>query len=411
MKIVIVCPGSRGDVVPFTGVGVALKNSGHEVSVATFEMFRSLVEGCGLGFKLIPGDPSAMLETTSGDPKWGRAAKRMIAVAREAVRALGQPIADACTGADLLLLSSTDLHGYHVGKALSIPTMGLHLFPQEPTRDFPLVTMADKKYLGSVGNRLSASMTRVMVNKTVLLKPLNEFRKELGLPEIGARELFRTMAETEWPIRYGFSEHLVPRPADWRKGVEIAGFWWPERDKNWAPDEALTQFIKNGPPPVFVGFDLGSTSDGGNVSKTVMSVLEESGRRVVVHGDPKTHYVDDENVFVIGDVPYDWLFPQMSVLVHRCGIGTTAAGLRAGVPSVSIPLGFDRPFWARRQAAVGASPAPIRVRDLTAERFSAALTEVHKNDSYRKAAERMATAIREEDGAARVVEEINKTYA
>jgi len=39
---------------------------------------------------------------------------------------------------------------------------------------------------------------------------------------------------------------------------------------------------------------------------------------------------DDDDVLVIGEAPHDWLFPEMSAVVHHAGAGTTAAGLRAG---------------------------------------------------------------------------------
>jgi UDP:flavonoid glycosyltransferase YjiC (YdhE family) len=37
--------------------------------------------------------------------------------------------------------------------------------------------------------------------------------------------------------------------------------------------------------------------------------------------------------------------------VHHGGAGTTAASLRAGIPSIVCPFFGDQPFWARRFAA------------------------------------------------------------
>jgi len=71
--------------------------------------------------------------------------------------------------------------------------------------------------------------------------------------------------------------------------------------------------------------------------------------------------------------PHDWLFPRVSAVVHHGGAGTTAAALRAGVPSVILPFFFDQGFWGRRLAACGLGPPPIpfyRLSAATLERAS-----------------------------------------
>ncbi|MFN8418241.1 MAG: hypothetical protein U0528_03190 [Anaerolineae bacterium] len=49
----------------------------------------------------------------------------------------------------------------------------------------------------------------------------------------------------------------------------------------------------------------------------------------------------------------------MAAVVHHGGAGTTAAGLRAGVPSIIVPFFGDQPFWGQRTAALGVGTAPI----------------------------------------------------
>jgi UDP:flavonoid glycosyltransferase YjiC (YdhE family) len=62
--MLIAAVGSRGDTAPLTGLGTALRGAGHNVTVAAFGMFEELVTGCGLGFRLVPGDP----RYSRGDP-------------------------------------------------------------------------------------------------------------------------------------------------------------------------------------------------------------------------------------------------------------------------------------------------------------------------------------------------------
>ena len=64
--------------------------------------------------------------------------------------------------------------------------------------------------------------------------------------------------------------------------------------------------------------------------------------------------------------PHDWLFPRMRAVVHHGGAGTTAAGLRAGVPAQVLPFFGDQPYWGERIAALGVGPAPRAAAYLSA---------------------------------------------
>lgn len=68
----------------------------------------------------------------------------------------------------------------------------------------------------------------------------------------------------------------------------------------------------------------------------------------------------DDRILTIGEVPHEWLFPHMAALVHHCGAGTTAAGLRAGVPTVGLPVLADQPFWHPAWWRSGSRPAQCR---------------------------------------------------
>jgi sterol 3beta-glucosyltransferase len=44
------------------------------------------------------------------------------------------------------------------------------------------------------------------------------------------------------------------------------------------------------------------------------------------------------NVFLLGNVPHDWLFERVSAVVHHGGAGTTAIGLKKACPTVVVPF-------------------------------------------------------------------------
>jgi UDP:flavonoid glycosyltransferase YjiC (YdhE family) len=109
-------------------------------------------------------------------------------------------------------------------------------------------------------------------------------------------------------------------------------------------------------------------------------------------------------VYPAAIIPHGWLFPRLSAVVHHGGAGTTAAALRAGLPSVIAPLAVDQFFWGERLAAIGVAPPPLPQRSLSAEKLAAALHRAATDAAMRDRARQLGEAIRCEDGIGRAVE-------
>ena len=194
--------------------------------------------------------------------------------------------------------------------------------------------------LGRWGNR-AAGNALVAMGAPALAGPVKELRAELGLPRLGTREaIFGNQHARHWPGFCGFSPAVVPRPADWRDGLEVAGYWWPERPAGWEPPADLENFLDIGPPPVFIGFGSMTPGDPHRLSGLAAAARRQAGVRMVIQaGQEALDRVGQltGDAIVIGEVPHDWLFPRMAAVIHHAGAGTAAAGLRAGVPAVSVP--------------------------------------------------------------------------
>lgn len=104
-----------------------------------------------------------------------------------------------------------------------------------------------------------------------------------------------------------------------------------------------------------------------------------------------------EGVFMLGNVPHDWLFQHVSAVCHHGGAGTTAAGIATGKPTVVVPFFGDQPFWGAMVARAGAGPLPVPYKQLTAEKLAAALSEALKPETQAKAKE-YGLKIKEEKG-------------
>jgi sterol 3beta-glucosyltransferase len=235
----------------------------------------------------------------------------------------------------------------------------------------------------------------------------NALRKELGLPELRSfSEQAAKARQLDVPSVYGFSEHVIPGPADWDELQHITGNWPLQAPPDWQPTPALLDFLGRGPPPVYVGF--GSINPGDSKSKTelILRALAQCRQRgVILTGWGGLTRLDaSDEVFFVDDVPHDWLFPKMAALVHHGGAGTTGEGLRSGVPNIITPVGTDQFAWAERVVDLGVGPKAQSMRSLTVDGLVQAVSNAINLDDLRARASALGAKIRAENGIARAVE-------
>ncbi|MEV7026860.1 nucleotide disphospho-sugar-binding domain-containing protein, partial [Kitasatospora sp. NPDC093558] len=226
---------------------------------------------------------------------------------------------------------------------------------------------------------------------------------------LGQGALRRARERENWPVLHGFSRALVPRPADWRSGLQVVGNWWPHPAPDHRLPDEVEDFLRAGPPPVFVGFGSMAAGDGERLSGLVVDALRRAGVRGVLQSGWAGLVAETANgsdVLTVGELPHALLFPRTAAVVHHAGAGTSAAALRAGVPSVPVPVMADQPFWAARLAAAGAAPRPVPYADLTVERLAAAVRLAVDDRMHRARAEAAARRMVCEHGAARVAEAV-----
>ncbi|GIH16235.1 glycosyltransferase [Rugosimonospora africana] len=407
MRVLIATAGSMGDVAPYTGVGARLRDAGHRVTIAAHESFAGLVADAGLELLALPGDVRAIQASRGGRAlhRHGTGVRGQVDLARLARREIGQladsMLAVASHGADVLLLATTTAPlGYQVAEALGVPSAGLFLQPVEPTGDFPPVTTGARTF-GRAGNRAAGALTRTVARR-LYDRPARRLRERLGLPPASLEAVDLRQRAEHWPALHGYSPAVVPRPADWRPGLDVVGYWWPARPVGWQPPPELVDFLADGPPPVFVGFGSMAGGYGRPLSRLVAGALRRAGVRGVVQAGWAGLSAYGPDVITVGAVPHDWLFPRMAAVVHHSGAGTAAAGLRAGLPAVPVPMIADQSFWAARLVRLGVAPVAIPTRRLTEQRLGAAIAAAVGSPRYRQRAARMATRLAAEDGAGAV---------
>ncbi|MDQ2995642.1 MAG: glycosyltransferase [Chloroflexota bacterium] len=140
-------------------------------------------------------------------------------------------------------------------------------------------------------------------------------------------------------------------------------------------------------------------------AQIVLDALAETGQRGLLArgwGGLAATEVPD-NVQLIDAAPHDWLFPRTTAVVHHGGAGTTAAGLRAGKPTVICPFLGDQPFWGTLVHARGVGPEPIPQRRLTAARLAAAIHTAIQDSEIQQRAAALGARISAEDGVANAI--------
>jgi sterol 3beta-glucosyltransferase len=398
--------GSRGDVAPYTGLGHALVRAGHEVTLVTHAAFAPLVAGSGVGFHPLPVDPRAELESSRGRGLHRSASGagkllRVVGMARALVGRMTDDLLTAARSSEVLLLSSSlGPLGHAIAEGLSLPSMGVYLQPIAPTREFAPPVLGGGSW-GAVGNRVAGHGVNRAVEH-VFAAAVPELRTRLGLPRTRPGAALRTRERRNWPVHHGFSPLIVPRPADWRPGLTVAGYWWPYDGEAQLPSE-LRDFIDAGPPPVFVGLGSATVPDPERLSGEIVRALRLAGLRGVIQRGWGGLEANGDDVLTVGEVPHAALFPRMAAVVHHCGAGTTAAGLRAGVPAVPVPIQFDEGFWAARLVALGVAPRAVPLRGLTAASLSAALVRAVREPAHAERAAALGARVRAEDGFAPVL--------
>jgi UDP:flavonoid glycosyltransferase YjiC (YdhE family) len=392
MHITIITLGSRGDIQPFLPLALGLKRAGYQVRVGTFDEFRPFVLEHGLNFVRIQGDPRATMSSQAGQA-WLSSGRNPIEAMRQMKRALfDQDLTpgfndtlEACRGSEAVIYSFMGATAYHAAEKLGLPSIFTLVQPFTRTRRFPSMA-APALPLGGGYNLLTHRMAEMMI-WAIVQRAINRWR-------------------VERPYLYGFSPSVVPRPDDWPAWHHISGYWFLDRDPVWSPPEALQRFIDAGPKPISIGFGSMTGQDIRKLLTIAIQALEQCDQRAVLLGGwAEAEGLElPETVFKIDAVPHDWLFPRMAAVVHHGGSGTTAAGLRAGVPSVLVPFFGDQPYWGRRVCALGVGPKPIQRKALNVRNLSAAISQVTSDEAMREKAAALGERIRTEDGVQSAVD-------
>jgi UDP:flavonoid glycosyltransferase YjiC (YdhE family) len=394
LTFAIAVHGTRGDIEPCAAVALELRRRGHEVRLAVPPNLVAFVASAGVGTALPYGvDSQKQLENDLFRDFW-KVQNPMVAVRRgREYIAQGWPemtdtLRTMSDGADLILTGTTyEEVAANIAEHRGIPLAALHYFPfRENSQLVPVPLPARVRRAGFA--------VAEWVHWRILKQPEDVQRDELGLPKAEVRAIRRILEGGALEIQ-AYDEVLFPGlGAEWRGVRPLVGSLSLELPT--PDDDALMEWITAGPPPIYFGFGSMPVDSPAEAIATISAVCAELGERALIStgvwdvAPPQ----DDGRVRLVGAVHHAKVFPHCRAVVHHGGAGTTAAGVRAGVPTVVLWVGADQPVWAgqirRLKIGVAQRFSRMTARSLTAGLRAALAPECAQR--AKAAGRRMTTA-------------------
>jgi UDP:flavonoid glycosyltransferase YjiC (YdhE family) len=397
MKFVLASWGSRGDIEPCAAVGCELLRRGHEVRMAVPPDLVGFVEAAGLAAVAYGLDTQAIVEalrnfwTCLFGNFWRiRDLIRLSREARElATRCRGEmssTLTSLADGADVLFTGLVfEQAAANVAEYYDIPLATLHYFPARANGH--LVPIVPSPLIRS-------AMTVVEWLVSRLMKKVDYAqRRELGLPKATGPSPRRIAERGSLEIQ-AYDEVCFPGlAAEWAKWDgrrPFVGSLTMELPTD--ADDEVGSWIAAGTPPIYFGFgSMPACSAVESAAETVAMIsaaCAQLGERALVCSgwSDFSRVPHFDHVKVVGAVNFAATFPACRAVVHHGGSGTTAAGLRAGVPTLILWTLPDQLIW-------GAQVKRLKVG--TARRFSTTTRESLVADLRRILAPQYVTRARE----------------
>jgi UDP:flavonoid glycosyltransferase YjiC (YdhE family) len=397
-------------------LAVELASRGHDTRLITHRGCADLVEGSDVDLRTLDGDMRDELASVEGRQLID-AGRNAIAAIR-AARTIGRRnlerwwvgIREETGGAEILVCETTSLGPMHaVAEVRGLPCVTVGLQPMAPTGAFPHPFAPPPRWrLPNWGNRQHHHLVNQVLWQTTR-SLVNDGRREIfDLPPWSVSGPFGRFRREARPMLMAYSHQVLPRPIDWDAGIDVTGYWFLDSASGWRPRADLSAFLDGGSAPVYVGFGSMSLADPEATTATVLAAIAEAGCRAVIATGwgglaPKA---PPSNVFILDEAPHDWLFPRMAAVVHHGGAGTTAAALRAGVPSVVVPFMADQFFWANILAEKGVAPQAVPRARLSTSALARGIAMTLDDGPMRRRAIELGALIAQEDGVGRAADRV-----
>ncbi len=350
MKFALASHGTRGDIEPCAAVGLELRRRGHDVVMAVPANLVEFAEQTGLAAVAYGPDFVELMDPALFRNSWR--IQNPVALLRKAMEPVTRGWANTNSvlmsitgGADLLLTGIPYQEvAANVAEHRGIPLAVLHTFPQRvngyvvPIPPLPLTVPSPLIRSGmAVADWTYWRMTKQAEDAQ---------RRELGLPRATGPASQRMTRRGALELQT-YDEFCFPDvAAEWGGRRPFVGALTLERTTG--ADDDVASWIAAGTPPIYFGFGSMPVESPAQAVATIGEACAELGERALVCSGASdfSGELHGDHVKVVSVVNHAAVFPVCRALVHHGGAGTTAAGMRAGVPALILWIAFDQPIWA-----------------------------------------------------------------
>ncbi len=404
--------GSWGDLFPFVGLSRKLIERGHDVRLAASPAWEDIVVqasvpfvgvGRRLGFEELGQHPEIF---QSGVIGLRHALGRFMF---DQIEPLSGDLRGALHGSDLMVSHPAHVAAQNVAEALGVRCVVATVFPGMIPSVYTVPGGTPfgpwRGFAGRAANRLSWVAARAV---TALLfdRPINRHRRDLGLDRLHSA-LFALSRRADGLIVMA-SPSVIEVPPDWPHNVETTSFVTWDRAEQRPVAAAVEAFLANGEPPVLVTLGSSSALEPEDFFDLAVRVTLEQGARVLAITGPATppKLINPDQVCTVDFAPFSAVMPRCRATIHHAGAGTTVEAIKAGIPQVAVPKGFDQPDTAARIEQLGIGVA-VDWRDRHTH-LARAIDRVLAEPSFCAEASALGTQVRTEDGASTSADAIER---
>lgn len=397
MKILISPHGTHGDLRPLIALGIELEKRDHDVTFSGNLADTPFIEKHG--YKNIAANFD--LKDDIKNFHNCKSVKKRMEILFKSLDHHAVSLFEVAKDFNLIIGSGYQLLGSTIAEFHDIPYFHIiHSSNVLPSDSQPPIESRYIKYPKFI-NRILWNNKRRIYRKYVL-PYINKVREERKLPlitnvdDIFVKNKILSVNKT-----------LSQIPDDVKFYIPHTDYWHLYEKE--VLDEDLVTFIKSGVSPVYIGFGSMPNKVGNSLKNVVKDLLKTTQLRFLLSSSiAGLDFEDNNRVHVIGDVPHSRLFPELSLVVHHGGAGTTNTALLSGIPQIIIPQMGDQYYFAKRiyELEIGSKPVDINKID---KELSRRIVEILSDRKYRQKAQFLANSASQRGGVREAATFIEKT--
>lgn len=406
MKILVIAVGTRGDIEPFLAIAELLDKKGHEILCCFPEQFRQITLDSNFKFIGLSRKFLDLLDSEDGKIAMGGKASiwRKIQAYYQLYKKSGEANKIlAKEQFDIIRAEKPDKIVYHIKS--NYPLIWEAERPNSTVLVSPIPYMIhsvhEHSHIGFKFNFGTAinTLTYKLANYG-LIKTVQGVAKELYNKNVVTTKKIK-QALYKGKMIYSVSPLLFEQPNYWSENVKVMGYHERNKTRNWMPDKELEKFISAHKNIVFITFGSMVNAEPEVKTNIIINVLERLKIPAIINtgegGLLKPEKFNSDLLYFVSNIPYEWLLPQVSFMIHHGGSGTTHMSIKYGCPSLIIPHIIDQFLWNDINYEKGLGPKGVSISNLSEKNLESLLIDLTATKSYKTKAIQMSKSLQTEN--------------